>query len=72
MNASDTADTSPNTSSEKFDVEAFFEADQPTEETCYAVKLQSKYQLIKNAQEGHLHNEIELMSKMDHPLILKM
>ena len=38
----------------------------------YAVKLQSKYGLIKGAQEGHLHNEIELMSQMDHPLILKM
>ena len=45
--------------------------DQDPEE-CFAVKLQSKYSLIKGAQEAHLHNEIELMSQMDHPLILKM
>lgn len=37
-----------------------------------AVKLQSKYQLIKGKQEEHLLNEIRLMSALDHPLILKM
>jgi serine/threonine protein kinase len=48
------------------------EANPALEPEFYAVKLQSKYGLIKGAQEGHLHNEIELMSQMDHPLILKM
>jgi protein kinase A len=37
-----------------------------------AVKLQSKYQLIKNKQQGHLYNEINIMKDLDHPMILKM
>ena len=37
-----------------------------------AVKIQSKYQLIKNKQQGHLFNEISIMSHLDHPMILKM
>lgn len=37
-----------------------------------AVKLQSKYQLIKGKQEEHLFNEIEIMNELDHPFILKM
>ena len=36
------------------------------------VKLQSKYQLIKNKQEEHLYNEITLMQKIEHPFILKL
>lgn len=37
-----------------------------------AVKIQSKYNLIKNKQEEHLYNEISLMNDMDHPNIVKM
>lgn len=37
-----------------------------------AVKLQSKYQMIKSKQEQHLFNEISLMNKMNHPFILKL
>ena len=35
-----------------------------------AVKLQSKFQLIRGKQEPHLYNEISIMSKLDHPFIL--
>ena len=41
-------------------------------ETEFAVKIQSKFQLIKNKQQDHLFNEIELMNKLDHPFILPM
>ena len=37
-----------------------------------AVKIQSKYNLIKNKQEEHLFNEISLMCDIDHPNICKM
>jgi protein kinase A len=37
-----------------------------------AVKLQSKYQLIKGKQVQHLFNEISIMNKLDHPFILKL
>jgi serine/threonine protein kinase len=37
-----------------------------------AVKLQSKYGLIKNAQEGHLFNEISIMAQLRHPMILQL
>ena len=36
----------------------------------YAVKLQSKYQLIKDKQEGHVMNEFKCMAEIDHPFIL--
>lgn len=38
----------------------------------YAVKIQSKYQLIKNKQEGHVLNELKLMMEIDHPFILDL
>ena len=28
--------------------------------------------MVKNSQESHLYNEINIMSSLDHPLILKM
>jgi serine/threonine protein kinase len=37
-----------------------------------AVKLQSKYQIIKNHQVGHLYNEANLMAAMDHPFVCKL
>lgn len=37
-----------------------------------AVKLQSKYQLIKNKQQGHLFNEVNIMKDLNHPMILKL
>ena len=36
------------------------------------MKLQSKYQVIKNQQVDHLYNEANLMATIDHPLIIKM
>ena len=38
----------------------------------FAVKIQSKYQLIKGKQEEHLYNEIDLMNSFDHPFILPL
>ena len=38
----------------------------------FAVKLQSKYQLVKQKQEPHLFHEISIMGQMDHPFILKL
>lgn len=43
-----------------------------SDETEFAVKIQSKFQLIKSKQQDHLFNEIELMNKLDHPFILPM
>ena len=41
-------------------------------EKIYAVKLQSKYQLIKNKQEGHVLNEMQCSMKFDHPFVLDL
>lgn len=41
-------------------------------ESDFAVKIQSKYQLIKGKQEEHLYNEIDLMNSLDHPFILPL
>eukprot|EP00356_Strombidium_inclinatum_P014228 CAMPEP_0170479140 /NCGR_PEP_ID=MMETSP0208-20121228/475_1 /TAXON_ID=197538 /ORGANISM="Strombidium inclinatum, Strain S3" /LENGTH=394 /DNA_ID=CAMNT_0010751485 /DNA_START=72 /DNA_END=1253 /DNA_ORIENTATION=- len=43
-----------------------------TQDKTLAVKLQSKYQLIKNKQVDHLYNEATLMAKLEHPFILQM
>ena len=43
-----------------------------TQSGTYAVKLQSKYQLIKGKQQEHLLNEIKLMNSLDHPFILDL
>jgi len=48
------------------------EAAQNDESGQYAVKLQSKYKLIKNGYIGHAWNEIQLMSGFDHPFLVKM
>ena len=37
-----------------------------------ASKFQSKYQLIKQKQMGHLHNEIFIMNTLNHPFVLKL
>lgn len=44
----------------------------PTHSGMYAVKLQSKYQLIKGKQQEHLLNEIQCMNSLDHPFILDL
>ena len=61
MDNSSTSSNSENTSAEKNSSPNYF-----------AVKLQSKFQLVKSSQESHLYNEISIMSSLDHPLILKM
>ena len=42
------------------------------ENKIYAVKLQSKYQLIKNKQEGHVLNEMQCSIRFDHPFVLDL
>jgi uroporphyrinogen-III decarboxylase len=41
-------------------------------ETEMAVKLQSKYQLVKSKQVQHLFQEIKLMNDLKHPFILDL
>ena len=36
-----------------------------------AIKLLKKYDLIKNKQVDHVHDEVTLIANMDHPLIVK-
>jgi len=42
------------------------------EDKVMAVKIQSKYQLIKNKQAEHVLNEIKCMSTLKHPFVLDL
>ena len=46
--------------------------DKKSGKQTYAVKIQSKYQLIKNKQEGHVLNEMQCSMKFDHPFVLDL
>ena len=46
--------------------------DKKGEKNICAVKIQSKYQLIKNKQEGHVLNEMQCSMKFDHPFVLDL
>ena len=44
----------------------------PKTNKVYAVKLQSKYELIKGKQEEHVFNEMKIMNEISHPFILDL